>query len=175
MEHIISLLTLIHGTSLARLLNRYNKSYTRLYIINHMSKLTTIYLDIDGTILNKDGQPAHASEEFIIYCVTHFDTYWLTTHCKGDAEVTFKHIKRYFPDSLHPYLRRIKSTNWGAEKTDALDFSKEFIWFDDYLMHSELKVLEDKHAESKHIMINLEENAYQLEEMLEYLRERRRA
>lgn len=132
--------------------------------------LTTVYLDIDGTILNKDGSPAIGSMELIQFCVENFETYWLTTHCKGDASITMRHVKRYFPENFHTHLEKIQATNWGALKTDALDFSKEFIWFDDYLMQSELKVLEDHNAENKHIMVNLEENPRQLEEMLEYLR-----
>ena len=134
------------------------------------NNLTSVYLDIDGTILTKDGVPAHGATELIQYCVENFDTYWLTTHCKGDAEVTLKHVKRYFPEESHQYLKKIQATNWGAMKTDALNFSEDFIWFDDYLMQVELQVLEDNNAESKHIMINLEEDPHQLEEMLEYLK-----
>lgn len=134
------------------------------------NSLTSIYFDIDGTILTKDGTPAHGAIELIQYCVENFDTYWLTTHCKGDAEVTMKHIKRYFPEGSHQYLAKIQATNWGAMKTDTLNFSEDFIWFDDYLMQAELQVLEDHGAESKHIMINLEENPYQLEEILEYVK-----
>jgi hydroxymethylpyrimidine pyrophosphatase-like HAD family hydrolase len=129
----------------------------------------SVYLDIDGTILNKKGIPAYKANDFIKCCVDNFDTYWLTTHCKGDAVVTFQHIKKHFPEEIHSYLKKIKGTNWGALKTDALDFSKEFVWFDDYLVQSELKLLEENNAENKHIMINLEENPYQLEEMIEYL------
>jgi len=139
-----------------------------------MKEHLIIYLDIDGTILNKDGTPAYMATELIKYCVENFDTYWLTTHCKGDAKQTFKHVSRYFPTESHQYLEKIKPTNWGALKTDALDFSKDFVWFDDYLMHSELVVLEDHGAESKHIMINLDENPQQLEEMLEYLQDYKR-
>ncbi|MBP6949249.1 MAG: hypothetical protein KBC41_03670 [Candidatus Pacebacteria bacterium] len=134
------------------------------------NSLQAVYIDIDGTILNKNGIPAHGATELIQFCVENFDTYWLTTHCKGDAEVTMKHIKRYFPDASHQYLAKIQATNWGAMKTDALNFSEDFIWFDDYLMQAELQVLEDYGAESNHIMINLEENPYQLEEMLEYVK-----
>lgn len=133
------------------------------------NKPSIIYLDIDGTILAKDGTPAIGAMDLIQYCVGNFSTYWLTTHCKGDASVTFKHVKRYFPEESHQYLKKIQATNWGAMKTDALNFSEDFIWFDDYLMQAELQVLEDHGAESNHIMINLEENPYQLEEMLTYL------
>ena len=32
---------------------------------------------------------------------------------------------------------------WGALKTDAIDFSSEFIWLDDYIMNVELSVLKE--------------------------------
>jgi hypothetical protein len=135
-----------------------------------MSKLL-LYLDIDGTLLNKNGTPANGASELIKYCVENFDTHWLTTHCKGDSEITFRHIKRFFPEETHTYLKQIKATNWGALKTDALDFSKDFIWLDDYLLQTEYLILEKNKVEHKHLMIYLEENPYQLEEILTFLQE----
>ena len=38
-------------------------------------------------------------------------------------------------------MKCIKPTIWGALKTDAIDFSSEFIWLDDYIMNAELAVL----------------------------------
>ena len=32
---------------------------------------------------------------------------------------------------------------WGALKTDAIDFSSEFIWLDDYIMNAEFSVLKE--------------------------------
>lgn len=136
-----------------------------------MRKITTIYLDIDGTILQKDGSFAYMAPELIKYCTDNFDTYWLTTHCKGDSKNTLTYIKPYFPEEIHPYLEKIKPTNWGAMKTDGIDFSKNFIWLDDYLMGAEFKVLEEKKVEASHLMINLEENPFQLEEILKFLRD----
>ena len=90
------------------------------------------YIDFDGVLL-KARDPYHAeyAEEFISYIVEHFDCYWLTTHCKGDTTPTINYLSEYFSDSALKKLKRIKPTMWDTLKTDALDFSSKFIWFDD--------------------------------------------
>lgn len=49
--------------------------------------MTNIYLDIDGVLLANDKYPANHVHEFLEYVLTKYPdtTYWLTTHCQGDA------------------------------------------------------------------------------------------
>lgn len=103
-----------------------------------------LYIDIDGVLLNiRDPRSADYAEEFISYIVEHFDCYWLTTHCKGDTTPTIEYLSEYFPDIVIEKLKCIKPTMWGVLKTDAIDFSSEFIWLDDYIMNAELAVLKE--------------------------------
>ena len=46
-----------------------------------------VYLDIDGVLLANDNSLANYAQEFLSYVLTQFSdtTYWLTTHCQGDA------------------------------------------------------------------------------------------
>ena len=93
-----------------------------------------LYIDIDGVLLKlRDPHPADYAEEFISYIVEHFDCYWLTTHCKGDTAPTIEYLSEFFTDIVIEKLKFIKPTMWGALKTDAIDFSSEFIWLDDYI------------------------------------------
>lgn len=46
---------------------------------------------------------------------------------------------------------------WGALKTDAIDFSSEFIWLDDYIMNAELSVLKEKDWIDSVYKVDLEE------------------
>ena len=102
-----------------------------------------IYLDIDGVLLANDKYHANFAPEFIEYCLTNYpdSTYWLTTHCKGDAGRPIRNIGHLFDAETVELMKKIKSTNWGSAKTDAIDFSVPFLWFDDDLFAYEREVL----------------------------------
>ena len=94
-----------------------------------------IYLDIDGTLIHQElsemmGKPAAGLEEFIIALRPH-STFWLTTHCRdGNPERAREIMKRVLSDTLHPDIDRILPTVWDRHKTEGIDWSKDFIWFD---------------------------------------------
>ena len=104
-----------------------------------------IYLDIDGVLLANDKHPANFALEFIKYCVTNYpdSTYWLTTHCQGDADRPIQDIGHLFDIETVELMRKIKPTTWlnSPSKTEAIDFSKPFLWFDDDLFVSEKEAL----------------------------------
>src|SRR5687767_5622444 len=107
-----------------------------------MKLLKKIYLDIDGVLLTtKQTKPADASSTFIKFLIENFECYWLTTHCKGDARNAINYLTRYFDEPVLNMLRQVKSTNWTTLKTEAIDFSHDFIWIEDYPFESEKKVL----------------------------------
>jgi hypothetical protein len=96
--------------------------------------------------------------EFITYILDNFpdSTYWLTTHCKDGENHTDYTLREVYPDELVDRIRRtIKPTDWGTLKTDAIDFSKPFIWFDDDLSSAEKAVLEQHGALHSHFRMNL--------------------
>lgn len=100
-----------------------------------------IYLDINGVILQKNGQPTQNVDKFLEYVINNHDVYWLTTHCKGDASTAVRYLQGKIPDELIPLTERIKPTYWQTLKTEAIDFTKDFLWYDDYIMEAEKKVL----------------------------------
>ncbi len=107
-----------------------------------------IYLDIDGVLLANETHASAGADEFIRALLSRYpeSTYWLTTHCwHGENRC----IKILTP-ALHPetmaFLPKIKPTEWGELKTDAIDFSQPFLWFDDDLLSDEAKVLEQHNA-----------------------------
>jgi len=109
-----------------------------------------IYLDIDGVLL-KDGQPINDIENFIIPLVENNDCYWLTTHCKGDTKHTLEYLNDKLPAEIMTYIKRIKPTNWQTLKTEAIDFTKDFRWYDDYIMEAERDVLIKNNCSDKFI------------------------
>lgn len=116
-----------------------------------------IYLDIDGVLLKKDGTLAGHFDEFIEFFVNNHDVYWLTTHCHGGENRAIEHISQNnkISEKTLALLEKIKPTDWYSLKTEAIDFSQEFVWFDDYVMSAERKVLLENDAYMRLHMIDL--------------------
>jgi hypothetical protein len=124
--------------------------------------MMNIYLDIDGVILANDKQPANFAKEFLEFVIGRYPTYWLTTHCKGDAEYTLNHISPYFDISTLTVMKKIKPTNWDMSKTEAIDFSKPFLWFDDHIFDFEKRDLIKHNALKSWVEVDLSKNPDQL-------------
>ena len=130
-----------------------------------------IYFDIDGVILANDKQPALHVKEFLSYFIERYPTYWLTTHCKGDAKYTVSHIERYLDKELLELVKKIKPTNWSMSKTEAIDFSQPFIWFDDQVFEFEKEQLRKHNSLNSWINVDLRENPNHLKDILELFRD----
>jgi hypothetical protein len=103
-----------------------------------------IYLDIDGTLLYKNQKVIDNLEFFLIEAFSKGDVYWLTTHCKENSnEAVLRHLEPFVSVEEMELLERIKPTSWRTLKTEAIDFSKPFIWFDDYLLFVEQEKLKE--------------------------------
>lgn len=125
-----------------------------------------IYLDIDGVILANDLNPANYAREFLKLVINNYPTYWLTTHCKGDASTAVKRLAEVFEPDIVLLLQRVKPTDWDAAKTDGIDFSRPFLWFDDDLFLQERQVLEDCGVLGNWIEVNLAKDENQLADFL---------
>ncbi|MBN2890488.1 MAG: hypothetical protein JXL97_01345 [Bacteroidales bacterium] len=115
-----------------------------------------LYLDIDGVLLTtKNPTKADFADEFIEFVVNRFNCFWLTTHCKGDSEPAMKYLSKYFEKETITNLKKIKPTNWNTLKTEAIDFSSEFVWLEDNPMYSELAVLQRLNKSENLIVVSL--------------------
>lgn len=129
-----------------------------------------IYLDIDGTMIHEDltenyCKPAAGLEDFLI-ALRPFETYWLTTHCtEGNPENARRIMKAVLPESLHSDIDRIKPTVWQDLKTKGIDFSSDFIWFDNDIYDSEWKVLEKCKENQSVVQVDLRTNPVHLIEI----------
>lgn len=131
-----------------------------------------IYLDIDGVLLQKSGTVANHFDDFIEFVVLNYDVFWLTTHCNNGENRAIEHITRdnNLSEKTIKYLEKIKPTSWQTLKTEAIDFSKDFIWLDDYLMESESSVLKENNAIEKIILVNLKEYPSKLKDVTDILK-----
>lgn len=126
-----------------------------------------IYLDIDGVLLTKFGDQTNFVKDFLEYMVKNHHVYWLTTHCKGDSMFTVRFLERFFDDEIIEIMKHILPTSWNTLKTEAIDFSEPFLWFDDNIFNAEKKVLEENNCLDSFIEVNLEKDPDQLKNYLE--------
>jgi hypothetical protein len=128
-----------------------------------------IYLDIDGVLIANEHHAAKYSAEFIKYVLQNYPdtTYWLTTHCNGDASVPVKHIKHLFDRSIVELLMKIKPTAWDLAKTRAINFNEPFLWFDDDLFYEEKQTLLKHGCYDNWINVDLNKDPNQLARFIE--------
>lgn len=127
-----------------------------------------IYLDIDGVLLINEKTAAPFADEFLRFILSNFpdSTYRLTTHCWQGVNRTREVLKPAFDIEILNMLSVIKPTDWGDAKTDAIDFSKPFLWFDDDLYPEEKAVLEAHNVLDSHVLVNLHKNPHQLRDII---------
>ncbi len=126
-----------------------------------------IYLDIDGVILTRNGKLPQHLKEFLNYIINNHDVYWLTTHCKGDANYTVSYLSRFLKKETLDLIKKIKPTTFDILKTEAIDFSSDFLWLDDYLFDSEIAELDSHNKRNSWIKVDLKTNPNQLLEVIQ--------
>jgi hypothetical protein len=131
-----------------------------------LTSTTKIYLDIDGTLVTKEGEPAKHLPEFLEYITKNYSCFWLTTHSHGEIMPIKLYLSRLWPKALLHYIDLIKPTAWDTWKTEAIDFSGDFFWLDDFVFDYEQEVLRKQNKESSLIKINLNTNPNQLRDIL---------
>lgn len=129
-----------------------------------------IYLDIDGVILANEANLSIGAEEFIKYAVENFDVYWLTTHCTdGDSEHAIRYIMQASGEHMRPYFEKFIPTTWRTNKTEAIDFNKPFLWYDDDCFTGEHMDLKQNNAVNSWIEVDLLKHPDQLVHELKLL------
>ena len=74
-------------------------------------------------------------------------------------------MKRFVPPELHADIDRIKPTVWDTMKTQGIDWSRDFIWFDNDISPFEWEKIEQGHENQQAIEVNLRANPNQLHEI----------
>jgi len=121
-----------------------------------------IYLDIDGVILANDKEPARHVKEFLKYVTDNYPTYWLTTHCRQEENYVIPLLSKFLDKQTMELAEKIKPTKWSTSKTEGIDFSKSFLWFDDYIFDFEKDDLIKHNALKSWIEVDLSKNVDQL-------------
>jgi len=132
--------------------------------------MTKLYLDIDGVLLTtKHTQAAPGVDDFVNFIVSHFDCYWLTTHCKGESANAIRYLSNFLnPLTLEQLRDAVQPTNWVTLKTEALDLHSAFFWLDDNPLQSEVKFLRAAGLEDSLIVVDIQ-RLYELSSIKSYL------
>ncbi len=130
-----------------------------------------IYLDIDGVLLANEGALAPHAVEFLNTVLDKYpsSTYWLTTHCWQGVNRAAEVLSPYISPELANRIKQIQPTEWDEAKTDAIDFSQPFLWFDDDLYPDEKAALEANDAIDSWVGIDLTEDPNRLKYLTEHL------
>lgn len=130
-----------------------------------------IYLDIDGVLLANDREASRYADEFLQGVLSKYpnSTYWLTTHYWRDQNTTRLVLAPHLKPETIALLDKIKPTTWGDFKTQGIDFSQPFLWFDDDLFDEEREELEKHNALSSWIEVDLYKDENQLQQLTELL------
>lgn len=131
--------------------------------------MKNLYLDIDGVLLTKQGKSASHVTEFLQFATEHFNCYWLTTHCDGDATTAFLYLVGRLPSEAIPFIEKIKPTKWKLWKPEGINFYQDFFWLDDYAFDGDKQVLKEHQALDKLITVDLQANPNQLLDLLNSL------
>lgn len=123
-----------------------------------------IYLDIDGVLLANTTHAAYFADDFLQFVLTHFpdSTHWLTTHQWRGQDRTRQLLRPVLRPATFKLLSRVQPTNWRDFKTDGIDFSRPFRWYDDDLMPEEDKILQTFGARQNWVEVDLSRNPGQL-------------
>lgn len=99
---------------------------------------------------------ANHLKEFLSYTVKNYDVYWLTTHCNGYAPDAVLYLSKFVTPDIVDLVMKIKPTKWNVCKTEAINMTEDFLWFDDTLSFDEEKQLREKGKLESFVRVNLD-------------------
>jgi hypothetical protein len=115
-----------------------------------------LYVDIDGVLLTtKQIKPAENLSLFLDFISSHFDCYWLTTHCRGFENNSIKYLTNHLDINDLEKIKSFKETNWDALKTEGIDLESDFYWLEDYPFQAEILVLKSLNLGDRLIKVEL--------------------
>jgi hypothetical protein len=75
-------------------------------------------------------------------------------------------LKPYFNKATYKLLEKIKPVVWNQAKTEGIDFTKPFLWFDDDLFIEERESLIKHGVLDNYIKVDLLKNEHQLDDFM---------
>lgn len=126
-----------------------------------------IYLDVDGVILANESNVAKFADVFLQHIIKNYSVTWLTTHCmNNDPKTVIERLQGLLEPVTMELLSQVRGAKWDLWKTEAIDFSRPFLWFDDDCYPEEKAALEQHEVLANWVEINLSKDEQQLQRYL---------
>ena len=134
-----------------------------------------LYIDVDGVLLGRNEADEIALipdiEGILLYSKENFTCFWLTTHGRYGTDDVISYLKPYAKGIDLSLFNHIQAAPWNTLKTEAIDFSKPFIWIDDKPLQVELRILKDRGCLKSWLHVDSFSNFYDL--TVEKIREKK--
>ena len=88
----------------------------------------------------------------------------------GTTAHAIEYLQRATSEDIRPWLEKFKPVTWSLKKTEAIDFTKPFLWFDDDCFSGENIDLHEHGAFNSWIEVNLAKYPDQLEHEIKLLK-----
>ncbi len=132
-----------------------------------------LYLDIDGVVLrstlpsawNAGWQVAPLASEFLEWAISLHEPVWLTARDKlgtGEGIASALSSALGASDTLISLASKIPVQGWVGTKSNAFDFSADFLWLDDCPRSEDLIALENRGCVDRWIEVNTDIKPYDL-------------
>lgn len=121
-----------------------------------------MYLGIDGVILTKGVVPALHLNRFLEYVLNLYTVSWLSSRCRGNSKDTARYLSKFLSKDTILLTNKILPTTFRLDKTEAIDFSKDFFWVEPELFDSEKNALKKHNRLTSWIKLDLIKSPNQL-------------
>jgi len=115
-----------------------------------------LYFDIDGVLLTRNKQVPNGASELLDYATQNFNCYWLTTHCRTATNRALEYLTEFYQEDDLLKISKILPTDWNDSKTEALNWSSDFLWFDDFAFKFEQIELKKRNRLDSLVLVNLD-------------------
>ena len=134
--------------------------------------MLNVYLDVDG-VLRGCASPKEDIEKFLWFCLENCYCYWLTSYCRGGVNYAVSKIGDISQKLKFELQARVQPTDWHFSKSEAIDYSEPFVWFDDNApMHMIGKLKGFRPNASKNFYWVDSSDSESAKKMLDFLKER---
>lgn len=104
--------------------------------------------------MKKSQCAAPYAEEFVDFILQHYHCYWLSPECCQAEHETRLYLSEFFNETIINKLMQIEPTVWNSSKTQALDFSADFVWIDSFVFDYEKEKLRQNGREHQLLLLN---------------------
>lgn len=122
-----------------------------------------IYLDIDQVLKTDDQKMALHAKSFLTTIIK-YPVYWLTADYGGNIDIALNRLIPLLDHDERNLISLIQPGSWDLARTEAIDFSKPFLWFTHSVDEFEMEDLERHSCVDNLYLINTTKEPHALKQ-----------